>query len=743
MALVTKTVFLTTTGQYSYTIPNDFISLVSVEAIGGGGGSYISGTSAGGAGGGAYSKSTTMTGLTPNGTAYYNVGVGGTSGAPSNTNGGDSWFNVAANSAPSISSSGANGVLAKGGTKGGTQTAGTAGGSGSGGAASSGAGDVRTSGGAGGDSSGAHGNGAGGGAGGPGGNGGAGGASAATGINSSGSGGGGAGGLYGAGSNGVAGAVSNVGGAGGNSGSLGLGGTGGGSATLPGTATNGGGGGGAGGNTGSGFQNGGAGANGTIWTSSVGVVAGPGGGAGSPGAAVGGNCGTPGLYGGGASNGGVAVNGAQGIIVFTYIAQSGSGFLKDDTTFGTIDLDDQYVTDSWLVDKYVGGKLWAWGYNDSGQLGIGNTTAYSSPVQVGALNSWRDIDIVATYPYGTAAALKNDGTLWMWGSNALGQLGQGNTTYFSSPVQVGTLTNWKQVSLGFQNNCYVHAVKTDGTLWAWGRNSAGNLGNGNTTDYSSPVQIGTLTNWKQVANGGLITAAIKQDGTLWTWGDNVFGALGISVSGATSYYSSPVQVGALTNWKSVYVANWLGGSTLRWPSCFAIKTDGTLWTWGVTSFGNLGIGVSAITYYSSPIQVGALTNWKQISGGGSGVGQPFTVAVKTDGTLWSWGSNAYGQLGQGYSGNYYSSPIQVGSLTNWKQVSAKPACNSWAAIKTDGTLWFCGATTSGSAGNGSTGYYSSPVQVGSLTNWKKVVTTSLLAGNSSSFTLGITFTDLN
>jgi hypothetical protein len=241
------------------------------------------------------------------------------------------------------------------------------------------------------------------------------------------------------------------------------------------------------------------------------------------------------------------------------------------------------------------GTLWTWGRNFSGELGLGDRTSRSSPVQVGALTNWSKI---AKGIGGSSAAIKTDGTLWTWGANGWGQLGFGNTTYRSSPVQVGALTNWADVACG---GVHMAAIKTDGTLWAWGRNDSGQLGLGNTTNYSSPMQVGALTNWLQVACGGFHTVAIKTDGTLWAWGYNSGLWAGVLGLGNTNDYSSPKQVGALTTWSKV-------SASLN--HTLALKTNGTLWAWGVNYSGGLGTGNT--TPCSSPIQVGNLTTWISI-----------------------------------------------------------------------------------------------------------------------------------
>ena len=201
--------------------------------------------------------------------------------------------------------------------------------------------------------------------------------------------------------------------------------------------------------------------------------------------------------------------------------------------------------------------LYAWGQNNKGQLGLGTSTNVFSPNQVGSLTNWLKV-VGNGY---TEGAIKTDGTLWMWGNNANGQLGQGNTTNISSPIQVGTLTNWATFGIGIT---FAIAIKTNGTLWSWGStgaNTNGSLGLNNNTSYSSPVQVGTLTNWLNISCSSYFSIAIKTDGTLWGWGYNGQGQLGL---GNTTNYSSPKQVGSLTNWATISPSQ---------NDTIAIKTD--------------------------------------------------------------------------------------------------------------------------------------------------------------------------
>jgi alpha-tubulin suppressor-like RCC1 family protein len=238
-------------------------------------------------------------------------------------------------------------------------------------------------------------------------------------------------------------------------------------------------------------------------------------------------------------------------------------------------------------------------------------------------------------------------------------------------------------------------------LYSWGGNAHGQVGDGDTVSRSSPVQVGALTDWVEASSGQYFSVAIRSTGTMWSWGQNTGGKLGLNLD-PSDKRSSPVQIGSLSVWSKV--------SAQRAGGCAAVRTTGSLWTWGDNQIGKLGLND---TYNrSSPVQVGALTNWKQPAMGGD---QCF--AIKTDGTLWAWGDNNIGQLG--INSTYArSSPVQVGSLTNWAQVSSGTA--SCAAVKTDGTLWSWGQNNNGQLGLDDTVSCSSPVQVGALTTWKQV-----------------------
>ena len=365
--------------------------------------------------------------------------------------------------------------------------------------------------------------------------------------------------------------------------------------------------------------------------------------------------------------------------------------------------DDVFVP----ADLFRDGNLFAWGTATLGRLGNGATTGnISTPVTTfsGGTN-WKQL---GSGSGGHTAAIKTDGTLWTWGNGNNGQLGNAVTTDISTPVTTFSGgTNWKQVASGSN---FTAAIKTDGTLWTWGRGDSGQLGNASTTHVSTPVTtFAGGTNWKQVSTGISNIAAIKTDGTLWTWGAGNNGRLG---NGATTIGSISTPVTTFsggTNWKQVSAS---GGGHVG-----AIKTDGTLWTWGAATNGRLGNGAT-IGDKSTPVTTfSGGTNWKQVDCGDSQ-----TAAIKTDGTLWIWGNGVYGRLGNGATTGNISTPVTTFSGgTNWKQVS------STSAVKTDGTLWTWGNGVFGSLGNASTTNVSTPVTTfAGGTNWKQVSNRSAL-----------------
>ena len=352
-------------------------------------------------------------------------------------------------------------------------------------------------------------------------------------------------------------------------------------------------------------------------------------------------------------------------------------------------------------------SLWSWGRAHVGQMGTNVNFAspggtVSSPVQVDSGVTWSYVALDSQVTGG----IKSDGTLWLWGGNTYGALGLGDTSDLnarSSPTQVGSDTNWAMISFGYRN---MHAIKTNGTLWAWGQDGAGALGLGTANiNKSSPVQVGALTTWSKVMALQSFALAIKTDGTLWSFGYNGKGQLGQNHRDSKS---SPIQIGADTNWSDLAGHNYCP---------IAQKTNGAIYIWGFGDDGRLGL--NDVISRSSPVQLGSATDW--VLSESPNAASSTSLLLKTNGTLWGFGYNNYGMIGHNFTGKV-SSPVQVGALTTWSSVAVTKG--SGHAVKTDGTLWSSGAGATyphlGNNLNGASNYRSSPIQIGSGTQWTEV-----------------------
>jgi len=345
--------------------------------------------------------------------------------------------------------------------------------------------------------------------------------------------------------------------------------------------------------------------------------------------------------------------------------------------------------------------LYSAGENWLGELGQNDRIQRSSPTQVGSDTTWSSlIGVDAGYNGG---GLKSDGTLWVMGSSGNGMLGlnQGPGNSRSSPTQIPG-TTWDNACAGGNDSRGMLGVKTDGTLWVWGGNEYGSLGQNNLTGYSSPVQVpGTTWKWASYAGEDYILA-VKTNGELYSWGHNQAGALGIN---ATGKRSSPCQIPGTT---------WAFADGNRAGTSIATRTDGTLWAWGYNAKGELAQNNNAGSPgngISSPVQIPG-TSWSYDHGSKIAAGYQRLFAIRTDGTLWSWGQNEEGQLGLN-DVVYRSSPTQIPGTT-WTTISQ--VGDAVAATKTDGTLWTWGDNSAGALMQNSNVHRSSPVQIAGTWN---------------------------
>lgn len=337
------------------------------------------------------------------------------------------------------------------------------------------------------------------------------------------------------------------------------------------------------------------------------------------------------------------------------------------------------------------GSVWTWGKNSNGQLGDGTTIENGIPKQVAGLTN---IKAVAAGDNHTAA-LKEDGSVWAWGDNTKGQLGDGTNTDHSIPVIVNGLTDVKTIAAG---GTHTIAVKTDGTVYAWGGNQYGQLGDEIKQNHNIPGIVSGLDNVKSVAAGYGHTAALKEDGSIWVWGRNFRGELG---NGTTENQSIPAQVSGLADIKAIAAGRWYTA---------AVKEDGSVWTWGDNISGQLGYEISG-EYSTIPGKIDCLTGIKAITAGASHM-----VALKEDGNVWTWGSNRYGQLGDRIEAA--NIPAAVSNLSSVKAVSAGDSYT--VVLQEDGTVYTWGSTQYGQLGNGKVQFETAPVAASDLAGIKAV-----------------------
>jgi alpha-tubulin suppressor-like RCC1 family protein len=303
--------------------------------------------------------------------------------------------------------------------------------------------------------------------------------------------------------------------------------------------------------------------------------------------------------------------------------------------------------------------------------------------------------------WGYTMAIKADGTLWGWGMWSGGKTGVGEWPgfhYNPTPTKAGTGNDWAGalVSCGYNHTV---AVKADGSLWAWGYNNWGQIGNGFVGEQYVvvPTRVGAGNDWRAAAASHNHCVALRADGGVWAWGTNDYGQPGVGEWPGFHYNPTPTRAGTDDDWAGASVS-------CGYNHTVAVKADGSLWTWGYNNWGQIGNGFVGEQYVVVPTRVGTGNDWRAAA-----ASHNHCVALRVDGNVWAWGTNDYGQLGVGNTA-LRSSPAQVGEGSDWAAVAAGWCCTY--ALKGNGELWAWGLNNYYQAGIGTTENQLTPAKVG-------------------------------
>ena len=346
-------------------------------------------------------------------------------------------------------------------------------------------------------------------------------------------------------------------------------------------------------------------------------------------------------------------------------------------------------------------QLWMQGANDDGQLGLNDTASRSSPTQMGTGSLW-NLTLSSVSAKENFTGVKPDGTLWGCGAAVAGYgPSYSDNAKKSSPTQIGTASNWTKG--GIFSKGWAMLAKTDGTLWIWGNNNYGMLGQNDKTSTVSPIQMmadnseGWPSDPKKYGAQEAVAYAIDNGGYIWHWGFDSYGMGGQNDGpfGGNRYKSSPTRIGSSTDWKYVSTAMF---------DVHAVKNSGALWGWGSNDFGAI-LSNPNNRKRSSPTYIGQDETYHKPF-----INQSTALVTKTDGSLWAWGYNNVGQLGYNNTTNF-TSPRAIGTENIWNQNAVIMNNNSLQALKTNGTLWVWGSNYKGVLGLNSEIKYSSPTQL--------------------------------
>ena len=335
---------------------------------------------------------------------------------------------------------------------------------------------------------------------------------------------------------------------------------------------------------------------------------------------------------------------------------------------------------SYVIGLKADGTLWAWGSNNLGQLGIGGNNQKNIPVQIGSENDWKQVSIggatelINDHQGAYVLAIKNDGSLWAWGNNSHGQLGTGNKLNSATPIRVGNSNDWKQTCASINTSS---AIKNDGSIWQWGKSNVEfqSLQSNTPVIFTGINQINTFA----IGVSDLTHLAAKKDGSIWAWGLNQAGQIG---NGGTNVINNPIQIAKSLSFSSIYKSSF---------NSFGITASGQLYGWGYNAFGQLGDGTNENK--SAPTLINTMNSCKLLSNSPN-----TTFAIKLDGTMWATGSSNNGSFGNGIDLNQFYSFTKISNDNDWNSVFS--ASGYTFAIKNNGSLWVAGDNRFGQLGLG-------------------------------------------
>ena len=344
------------------------------------------------------------------------------------------------------------------------------------------------------------------------------------------------------------------------------------------------------------------------------------------------------------------------------------------------------------------GVVYSWGLNNDGQLGNGTTTNADTAGSISGVT----VSAFSASPAGQATFVEQaDGSVYGWGSNAAGQLGNNGTTNALSPGPVLTAQN--RLASGQSHSL---AVRADGSVWTWGANADGQLGNGTTTSSETPIEVSSVSGVSQIAAGSNTSYALTSSGAVDAWGYGGNGELG---NGGTSNSDTPVSVSGLSGITAISAGADHG---------LALTSSGTVEAWGLNSSGQLGNGTT--TSSDTPVAVSSLTGVVAIA-----AGLNTSYALTSSGTVYAWGYGTNGELGNGGTSNS-DTPVSVSGLSNITAIAG--GGDHGLALSSSGTVSAWGLNTSGQLGNGTTTSSDTPVSVSGLSN-----VTAVSAAQDSSY----------